>query len=312
VATGSTGRGQGLWARLGRWLRASGPVVGILVGAAVGLLGVIHLFFGWGAAWAERGHAGEVLHPEAPIPARVVRVVDGDTFIVAVGGAPAASVRLIGVDAPERSHPTRGPEPYGEAAARFLQELLPPGTIVRLELDAEVADTNGRLLAYAYLPDGRMVNEVLLEEGYAQLYTFPPNIRYVDRLLRAQRAGREANRGLWALNGPAPDGSGEGGPPRVQVASVNLEAEWVEIWNGGTEPVDLTGWVLVSLRGDQRFAFPEGFVLAPGAAVTITSGRAFRHQPPEVLGWTEKDVWNNAGDPAVLVDPAGREVHRFP
>jgi len=98
----------------------------------------------------------------------------------------------------------------------------------------------------------------------------------------------------------------------VQVASVNLEAEWVEIWNGGTEPVDLTGWVLVSLRGDQRFAFPEGFVLAPGAAVTITSGRAFRHQPPEVLGWTEKDVWNNAGDPAVLVDPAGREVHRFP
>lgn len=285
--------------------------------AACGLLLAFHLMLGWGAASAQEAGAGGPPRLEDLVRARVVQVVDGDTFVAAFAGTTSARVRLVGVDAPESRHPTRGEEPYGVAAAAFLKELLPPGTTVYLEFDVDVADSNGRLLAYAYLADGRMVNEVLLEEGYAQLYTFPPNVRYVERFRRAQRAGREAQRGLWALAdeslaGPDAGSDREGPGPRVRVVAVNLAAEWVEVWNGGREAVDLTGWSLVSERGNQVFRFPDGFVLAPGAVVTITSGRAFADDPPMVLGWTRANVWSDSGDPAVLRDAEGHEIHRFP
>ena len=55
----------------------------------------------------------------------------------------------------------------------------------------------GRLLAYLWLSDGRMFNEVPLREGYAQVATFSPNVRYVERFREAQR---EADRGLWGLS----------------------------------------------------------------------------------------------------------------
>lgn len=303
--------------RLRFWLAQYGSLVFLMTLVGAALLLVTHLLFGWGAAWAERALPGAEPVPQDLVRARVVQVVDGDTFIVAFAGTTSARVRLVGVDAPESRHPTRGEEPYGVAAAGFLRELLPPGTTVSLEFDVEVADSHGRLLAYAYLADGRMVNEVLLEAGYAQLYTFPPNVRYVERFRRAQRAGREANRGLWALSDQGLSGA-DGGfllappGPQVRVAAVDLDAEWVEVWNGGREAVELTGWGLLSEQGNQRFSFPNGFVLAPGATVTITSGQAFADRPPLVLGWTERNVWNNSGDPAVLVDAEGREIHRFP
>ena len=69
-----------------------------------------------------------------------------------------------------------------------------------LELDVEKVDPYGRLLAYVYLLDGEMFNEKLVEEGYAQVATFPPNVKYVDRFLEAQREARAANRGLWGLS----------------------------------------------------------------------------------------------------------------
>ena len=69
-----------------------------------------------------------------------------------------------------------------------------------LELDVQNMDPYGRLLAYVYLPDGQMFNETLLEEGYAQVATFPPNVKYQKLFLKAQREAREANRGLWGLS----------------------------------------------------------------------------------------------------------------
>ena len=69
-----------------------------------------------------------------------------------------------------------------------------------MELDVQKVDPYGRLLAYIYLPDGQMFNETLVEEGYAQVATFPPNVRYVDRFPKAQREARAANRGLWGLS----------------------------------------------------------------------------------------------------------------
>ncbi len=71
---------------------------------------------------------------------------------------------------------------------------------LELELEVQKVDPYGRLLAHVYLTDGQMFNETLLEEGYAQMATFPPNVKYVNRFLEAQRESRAANRGLWGLS----------------------------------------------------------------------------------------------------------------
>ncbi len=119
-------------------------------------------------------------------------VTDGDTVDVSPDVRGNDAVRLIGEDTPERG------EPFYDEAAAFAGENL-EGQRVTLELDAEVEDDYGRLLAYVYLPDGSMFNEALVREGYAQVATFPPNTHYLDRFERAQEEAREAGRGIWGL-----------------------------------------------------------------------------------------------------------------
>ena len=133
---------------------------------------------------------------EAEVEVAVTRTTDGDTVKISPEVDGEDRVRLIGVDTPETTG--RMPEPYGEEAARFTRETL-EGRDVSLEFDAEREDDYGRLLAYAYLPDSSMFNEALLREGYAQVATFPPNTRYLERFEEAQEEAREARRGLWGL-----------------------------------------------------------------------------------------------------------------
>jgi micrococcal nuclease len=128
--------------------------------------------------------------------ATVTRVVDGDTVEISPPVKGLSTVRLIGVDTPETHS---GTQPYGPEASDFTRQYL-EGAEVSLELDVEKVDPFGRLLAYVYVPDGQMFNETLVEEGYAQVATFPPNVKYQDRFLEAQREARAANKGLWGLS----------------------------------------------------------------------------------------------------------------
>ena len=117
-------------------------------------------------------------------------MTDGDTVHLSGLG----SVRLIGIDAPEVYSE---PECFGREASAFAKRLLPLGTRVRYRVGTEDRDRYGRLLAYVWLPDGRMLNRVLVEEGYAQQLTIPPNVEFADAFRAAARAARQAGLGLW-------------------------------------------------------------------------------------------------------------------
>jgi Micrococcal nuclease (thermonuclease) homologs len=143
--------------------------------------------------------------PEQPVPtsdesktlhsAKVDRVVDGDTLKIIFEGN-SERVRLIGVDTPESVAPDKDRNvPYGKIASEFTKEKL-DGKDIELEFDVKERDSYGRLLAYVYL-DGVMFNKTLLDEGHAQIYTFPPNVKYVDLFEEAQKAAREAGKGIW-------------------------------------------------------------------------------------------------------------------
>ncbi|HSE92712.1 MAG TPA: thermonuclease family protein [Methylomirabilota bacterium] len=152
------------------------------------------------------GAAGDRLAPARPafgqphasqpagIQGAVVRVVDGDTIHVRVGGR-VEKVRYIGVDTPEIRHPQRGEEPGGREAMALNRRLV-EGKTVRLELDVRSRDRHGRLLAYVWVGE-TMINAELVRQGYAQVMTVPPNVRHQDLFLRLQRAARHEGRGLW-------------------------------------------------------------------------------------------------------------------
>jgi micrococcal nuclease len=109
-------------------------------------------------------------------------------------------VRLIGIDTPESVKPGTPVECFAREASAFLERLV-EGRHVRLELDAEERDRYGRLLAYVYR-DGLFVNAELVRRGYAQVATFPPNVRHAGELLRLQRQARATSRGLWSRCAP--------------------------------------------------------------------------------------------------------------
>jgi len=46
-----------------------------------------------------------------------------------------------------------------------------------------------------------MINLLMLKNGYAMLYTFPPNVKYVNELQDAQREARDKRRGIWSEKG---------------------------------------------------------------------------------------------------------------
>jgi micrococcal nuclease len=146
---------------------------------------------------ASASSAPEVASGDHDASVTVSRVVDGDTIEVspAVGGID--EVRLIGIDTPETKDPAEGIEPYGPEASAFATDEL-SGQSVDLEFDVEREDQYGRLLAYVYV-GGEMFNEVLLEEGYAQDYPYPPNTRYADRFEEAQEVARAGGLGIWGL-----------------------------------------------------------------------------------------------------------------
>jgi len=121
-------------------------------------------------------------------PCVVALVVDGDTLRCTDG----TRVRLIGIDAPERD---QGRSFLSSRAA--LARLAPARTTVRLERDAARQDRYGRRLAHVWRGD-TLVNEALVAEGWAMLYTLPPNVKYARRLEAAQQRARQERRGHWA------------------------------------------------------------------------------------------------------------------
>jgi len=131
-----------------------------------------------------------------PAVVQVVRVIDGDTIQVCCIARKREKVRYIGINTPETKHPTKGVEYYGQEAAEANRKLVEDKTVI-LTFDVEQRDRYGRLLAYVFLEDGTFVNAWLVENGFAQVMTVPPNVKHQDLFLKLQREARETGRGLW-------------------------------------------------------------------------------------------------------------------
>lgn len=127
----------------------------------------------------------------AETTAVVSRVIDGDTIELSTG----KKVRYIGIDTAELTDGKRGTTCFGREAMEENTRLV-LGQTVRLEKDVSETDSYGRLLRYVYVGD-MMVNEALVQHGFAQVATYPPDVRYQDRFSLAGEQARRENNGLW-------------------------------------------------------------------------------------------------------------------
>ncbi len=78
--------------------------------------------------------------------------------------------------------------------------MLPLGDSIRLETDVSPVDRYGRELAYLWTGDS-LINEIMVRDGWAVTYTVPPNVKYAERLARAQKEARARGTGLWSGRG---------------------------------------------------------------------------------------------------------------
>ena len=133
----------------------------------------------------------------------VLRVVDGDTIIVALNNR-EERIRMIGVDAPESvSLNEEENTVWGQAASEYTKSVLEPGTNIWMTFDIEERDQYGRMLAYIWLDSdtenlNHLFQKKLIEEGYALAIRYEPNTKYAAELYATMEGAMSARKGLWA------------------------------------------------------------------------------------------------------------------
>lgn len=149
-------------------------------------------YFISGAIWVY----GAERPPESGL---VIHIYDGDTIQVSIGGK-KEKVRLLGVDTPEKKGPYTKAEPMGGEASRRTAQLVLNKMVILVYGGETLRDRYKRLLAHVILPDGRVLNEILLEEGLAEVFR---KFRYSNkkRYLKLQRSAKKACVGIWKIRG---------------------------------------------------------------------------------------------------------------
>ncbi|WP_435320471.1 thermonuclease family protein [Haloarchaeobius sp. TZWSO28] len=296
--------------------RATLAVVLVLVLMSAGCVG------SWPGQPAPDSPGGE----EAGTTATVTRVIDGDTIEIRYQNGTVDTVRLLGVDTPE-VHKGVEPEEYpgipdslagrdwlrnwGENASTFVKQNL-AGETVRVVVDPEsdVRGYYGRLLAYVYYDDGVMLNEELLRRGLARVYD--SKFSKKEHFYELETEAREQGVGVWGFGG----GSGASTSVELSVVTIQADApgndnenptgEYITFRNTGDATVDLSGFV-VSDAANHEFVVPEGVTLAPGAELTLRSGRG--QDTESTLYWgSDRAIWNNGGDTITVRTATGLVV----
>jgi endonuclease YncB( thermonuclease family) len=217
-----------------------------------------------------------------------IEVTDGDSFRAVLAGI-VTRARLFGINAPELD------ECFGpEAAARFSELAAGrSGSIVE-----HGRDQFDRVLVELTI-DGVSVNRLLVEEGYA----------LGDGFGSLEVAAEEGDAGMWVecrSRYPVIIESVAADPPGSD--EDNLSGEVVTLRSEGSQPVDLTNWVLRDSSSRHRFTFPD-WLLSPNETVAVSSGC---EESETMLAWCSPGpVWNNEGDHALLIDAAGKIADHF-
>lgn len=128
---------------------------------------------------------------------QVVKVVDGDTITVQRDGQ-KHTVRLIGIDTPESVHPNQAVECFGKEASTFLKTQLEQRQVFLVnDPSQQDLDKYQRWLRFVYRDDGAFMNELLVQEGFAQEYTYQTPHQFQALFRQREQEAKAQQKGLW-------------------------------------------------------------------------------------------------------------------
>lgn len=261
-----------------RSFRFSAGFIGFLV--ALFPLGVLPVGSGSAGLVTTAAHAGNWDGVTTWETAYVSRIVDGDTLIVKdVLTNQSSRIRLLGINAPEKTHSTVAGQCGGAEAMQALSEILPIGTLVRL-LSADqnskgLADRPQRVVL-AQNPETQEFDQDIAwgmaERGWGLWFTVAKEASmssiYRDVIARAQ----EQRIGIWN-----PQLCGELEQPDSSIdlrisRGTSAADEWVIVRNSGTADVDLSGWTIRESGNQGWIVLPGGSILSPGDYRVVYTG----------------------------------------
>jgi endonuclease YncB( thermonuclease family) len=130
---------------------------------------------------------------------RVKKVYDGDTILLANG----KKVRFLGINTPEVEGRNKSVQAGGDLAKQWLTDKL-KGKKVRLEKDIEKKDKYGRLLAHVFTENKEHLNLELVRAGLASVNIYPPSLKYISELVKAEQQAERNSIGIWGYDEYAP------------------------------------------------------------------------------------------------------------
>ena len=165
---------------------------------------------------------GLVAAAQAGERVEIKRVVDGDTVVLSSG----KTVRLIGINTPEKAG-SRGPaQPLANHASRRLEAMLAQ-TDITLVAGKDRYDRYGRTLAHLQTGHGEFIQTQLLREGLAWVVAIPPNTDQLDLFIEAENQARKGKRGIWSVNAYQPVAAPEAGDRLgFQLIRGTIERSW--------------------------------------------------------------------------------------
>jgi micrococcal nuclease len=237
----------------------------------------------------------EVSDTKPEVEYKVIEVIDGDTIVLSNN----EHVRLIGINTPES-------ERYFYGEAKEVLKLLVLNKNVKLEKDVDDRDTYGRLLRYVYIGN-LFVNLEMVKRGFANSFTFPPNVKYTDKFIEAERGARTNEIGLWEKSNSSNieinincDAEGDD--------RINLNGEYVIFKNNNNFDINLGGWTVKDLSTN-IYEFGK-IIFKNGSSLILFSGKGSDSE--NKLYWNSiKPIWNNDHDTLYLRDMEGLIVELY-
>jgi len=246
---------------------------------------------------------GNIKSPSVAAPkpgeiGRVVRIIDGDSFILALDDGDEVSVRLSAIQAPRTAQRVGRAWPYAMEAKAGLSALI-KGRVVQLYYGGETRDRFGRAVAQIYTIDGfgqpdLWVQGEMVRLGLARVYSWKGEMADMAALYAFETDARDRARGLWAnpfyaVRNPDPD------PLAQYVDSLQIVEGVV------TSTADVRGRIYLNFGADYKTDFTIAIAkknvkrFAALNPVGLTGARV------RVRGWVEM-----INGPMIWLDHPGR------
>lgn len=229
---------------------------------------------------------------------RVARVIDGDSFVLALEDDSELSVRLSAVQAPRLGLRTRSAWPYAQESKAGLSALI-QGRVVQLFYGGETRDRYGRAVAQVYTLDGGVQRDLwvqgeMLRLGLARVLSWPGELADIDRLYALETEARDRMRGIWArefyaVRRPDPD------PLAQFVDSVQLVEGVV------TSTADVRGRVYLNFGADYKTDFTIAIAKKNAKRFAAINPVGLAGARVRVRGWIEM-----INGPMIWLDHPGR------